>query len=1021
VANVDGDVKIRVSLDDKGVEKGADRVKKKMQGLARTATKAFSVTARRKDIEQSIAGYREQARVIEETMRMEKRMLSELMRIREKIEYDPKVREKADQMGIVDLDAAIAASNTRITAAQKTMDGYNAKIREGNSAIREMETNSDSTGAAIKKLGDRMNQLARRIFIFNVMRRALLAMQEGLTNLLKQDSAVAKSMAQIKGSLYAAFMPIYNYILPAIRTLLNFLAQLASAIASIVGSLFGVSAAALENASALNQQAGATGNAGGAAKKAAKSIAAFDEINQLSETPDGGGGGGAGGAGGWDFSGLDGVSERMRTIAKLVLAIGAGIAAWRLAKALGGLKDASIMRNLAFITGAAITIWSVLDLIVPAIKDIIDGGPDIENVLRLIGGIAIALGGISFMMGNVGGGLVWLAIGAAALIAANWDTVTQELQKWDDKISDLVKDYPVLEAAYEGFKKLVTEIVDGFREIAGIIVKLATEPMSIDILGDIGDMSFTSTLTAAVITSKLLTTIGKLFGMKGSIGIGKTGAVLLTLTTAIDLATDVIDIIQGNVEDKGAAIRELIIKALFGAAAAVITVATGGGAFALMLTVPIGIKIGAKVAEIVEEKTGASAEGMYATEIQDAIRAAETLEELKAVVESFTGLQIKNDVFAKLVGPDLAPELLKTTLGLVEAKKQAEAFAGVFYQQSGTEGFGEWLKSLGLIEEQVNGAQKPLDEWIESMGNLEEQTGISQERLEEFAEKYKIWDEQRRAAAAATNESQFSEEGMQNVSDAAAEAATAIGDAAEGAVSLQTDLASVETALAGVETAAGSMATVLADDMATAYEDMKTGAEETGSAMSGTFALAAARIRTYMGNSVRGVFKSFSSGGAVFKGIENGIAAAFKHIVNGLIDGMNAVLSKSFDKINDALDKIRNTQINGTKPFIGIPRVTFSRIPRLAQGAVIPANREFLAILGDQNQGTNIEAPLDTIVEAVMIAMTRAGMDGGNIAAAVKSALNGMAFKVGKDEIGYVVADAINGNRRREGKLALNL
>ena len=45
------------------------------------------------------------------------------------------------------------------------------------------------------------------------------------------------------------------------------------------------------------------------------------------------------------------------------------------------------------------------------------------------------------------------------------------------------------------------------------------------------------------------------------------------------------------------------------------------------------------------------------------------------------------------------------------------------------------------------------------------------------------------------------------------------------------------------------------------------------------------------------------------------------------------------------------------------------KVPKLAQGAVIPANREFLAVLGDQKQGTNVEAPLDTIVKAMQIAL----------------------------------------------------
>lgn len=40
-------------------------------------------------------------------------------------------------------------------------------------------------------------------------------------------------------------------------------------------------------------------------------------------------------------------------------------------------------------------------------------------------------------------------------------------------------------------------------------------------------------------------------------------------------------------------------------------------------------------------------------------------------------------------------------------------------------------------------------------------------------------------------------------------------------------------------------------------------------------------------------------------------------------------------------------------------------IPYLAQGAVLPANKPFMAMVGDQKHGTNIEAPLETIQAAV--------------------------------------------------------
>ena len=71
-----------------------------------------------------------------------------------------------------------------------------------------------------------------------------------------------------------------------------------------------------------------------------------------------------------------------------------------------------------------------------------------------------------------------------------------------------------------------------------------------------------------------------------------------------------------------------------------------------------------------------------------------------------------------------------------------------------------------------------------------------------------------------------------------------------------------------------------------------------------------------------------------------------------------------------------------------------SRVPMLANGAVIPPNRQFLAMLGDQKHGTNIEAPLDTIVEAVEKA--NAGRSGQTV---VNVQISGQTlFKIFLDE-----------------------
>lgn len=113
----------------------------------------------------------------------------------------------------------------------------------------------------------------------------------------------------------------------------------------------------------------------------------------------------------------------------------------------------------------------------------------------------------------------------------------------------------------------------------------------------------------------------------------------------------------------------------------------------------------------------------------------------------------------------------------------------------------------------------------------------------------------------------------------------------------------------------------------------------------------------------------------ILKGIWNLIVGTVEGAINFIIDGINLLIS--------ALNKI---QVNipdwvpllGGKSFgINIAPVSRIALPRLAQGAVIPPNREFLAVLGDQKSGTNIETPLATMVQAFRQAMAESGGMGG--------------------------------------------
>jgi len=101
----------------------------------------------------------------------------------------------------------------------------------------------------------------------------------------------------------------------------------------------------------------------------------------------------------------------------------------------------------------------------------------------------------------------------------------------------------------------------------------------------------------------------------------------------------------------------------------------------------------------------------------------------------------------------------------------------------------------------------------------------------------------------------------------------------------------------------------------------------------------------------------------IFRGIWNTIVGGLEAAVNLIIKGINWLI----DQLNKIHFEIPDwvPGIGGKSFGINISHVNELKIPRLAQGAVIPPNREFMAVLGDQKQGTNIEAPADLIRQIV--------------------------------------------------------
>lgn len=123
-----------------------------------------------------------------------------------------------------------------------------------------------------------------------------------------------------------------------------------------------------------------------------------------------------------------------------------------------------------------------------------------------------------------------------------------------------------------------------------------------------------------------------------------------------------------------------------------------------------------------------------------------------------------------------------------------------------------------------------------------------------------------------------------------------------------------------------------------------------------------------IGNAVSATFYSMTNSViSAFQGMASGISNPLNDFIwklNSLIVGaqnaQNAIASLL--SFNIRLDGFMAQKVGWSSMYLNIPqRYTNYRVPYLASGAVIPPNAPFMAMLGDQKRGNNIEAPEDLI------------------------------------------------------------
>ena len=354
-----------------------------------------------------------------------KKQLAELRAVEESEKKTRKTGTVSQETG-----EAIQKTTQQLETAQLNLEGSQIAQERANAAVsayvekqRLAALTTQKVSEQFKKFTKRIAGLAKRVFIFTMITKALRTMRKMLLSTIGADKQMSTSLAQIRGNLISAFAPIYNYILPAIRTLLAWLAKLTAVVSVFINSLFGKTASQADaSAKALYNQASATEAAGDAAEKAKKQLSGLDEMNrwESNDSSGGVGGGSSGIAPKFDLSDqvdtgkIGKIAAVVRELSPYVAAVAAGFAAWKIGKKfLGNLSKA---KQLALaVAGAVLMAINVVDMLKNSIN--------FDNLTGYIIGAAAAVTGLGLAFGVLGGAITAIVAGLVLLGVAIRDVI----------------------------------------------------------------------------------------------------------------------------------------------------------------------------------------------------------------------------------------------------------------------------------------------------------------------------------------------------------------------------------------------------------------------------------------------------------------------------------------------------------------------------------------------------------------------------------------------------------------------
>lgn len=825
--------------------------------------------------------------------------------------------------------------------------------------------------------------------ILGAARMLLQGVSQGFKNLSKQSqevnediSMVVSSLTHLKNSLATAFQPILSVIAPILSAFIDLLSAAAAAIASFFAALTGQGY--IYKATKANENfAASIAGAGGAAKEANEELAEYDKLMVIQQDASGGGGGGGGALG---EAGTFEKAEIAPGISSLVDMIKES---WRNSDftEIGSIIGSKIKGGLEKIP------WDDIKLtaskIAKSFATLLNGIFQTPGLFAEVGStLAEALNTIFTLKADFLGTLDWDAIGISIADFINELFSTLNWETFADSIGNLATGLLTMinsalktidwNAIGEDIRIFLVSLpwVDVLKGVGQIIVNAIVG--GIDLVSGITGLPWE--VIAGGIAAVILAKLGAAKALSGlSLGLGLKIAVAATVAIgAFKIGNWLYDNVPG-VQEWADALAELILGDY--------TWEEIGNALKDMFTdivIDPVIKFGKGAYDFFIKKPGDYIAGVVNNVVLDGGDVEQDISEIASDISKLFPSEKDVENIGEKLG-EAYNSGLKTGIDQEDISEYSDNILNTMFDKEKTnklattaynEAFDATTRaySVAKIGNHFTNIQSKI---IGSIANLPSK----------FSSIF--------SNAATNTENSYSSTRMGNHFKAVV--GTIVNSFATVPSTFTTIANNMVSAFNNVPTEFGAMATTASNNTKSPFLTLPTTfsgifSEMLSNSQTAFSAQALSTHFTGVAASVKGPFSGipqwftttftsawnnvkavFSDSGGVISSVTNASTNVFKNVVNGLVGGLNTAMTNPFETLNNIVTKLRGFKFMGMAPFANLPLISVPRIPFLAEGAVIPPNNEFMAVLGDQKRGVNIETPLETMIQAFTTALDSRG------------------------------------------------